>query len=52
MQDPDADRRSRTLLGWIRRLFDKDWGSDWHWYDWWDDRSGGAVPPYRPRSRS
>ena len=78
MQDPDADRRSRSLLGWIRRLFDRDRGWDGHWYDWWEDqrgsgiagpywhgfggpgstaaewdvsRTGGSVPPYRPRSR-
>ena len=54
MQDPDADRRSRTLLGWIRRLFDRDWGSDWHWYDWWENERGSGIegPVYRPRSRS
>jgi hypothetical protein len=58
MQDPDADRRSKTLLGWLRRLFDKnrgsDWGSDWHWYDGWDGHYGtidGLQPQYRPRSR-
>jgi hypothetical protein len=36
MQDPDVDRRSRTLLGWIRRLFDRGRSSDWDWYDRWD----------------
>ena len=54
MHDPDADRRSRTLLGWIRRLFDKDRGSDWHWYDRWDGHYGtidGLQPQHRPRSR-
>jgi hypothetical protein len=43
MRDPDADRRSRTLLGWIRRLFDRDSGSDWQWYDWWDDHRGSGI---------
>jgi hypothetical protein len=39
MQDPDIDRRSKTLLGRLRRWFDRDRGSDWHWYDWWEDQA-------------
>ena len=39
MQDPDADRRSRSLLGWLRRLFDKDRGSGHDWYDLWVEHS-------------
>jgi hypothetical protein len=40
-EDEDPDRRPTTLLGRIRRFFDRDRGSDSHWHDWWDNHPGG-----------
>ena len=39
--DPDPDRKSTTLLGLIRRFFDRDRDSDSRWHDWWGHHPGG-----------
>lgn len=43
IQDEDPDRRPTTLLGRIRRFFDRGRGSDSHWHDWWDNHPGGGA---------
>ena len=47
--DPDIDRRSTSLLGRIRRFFDRDEQADWHWYGWWEEQSRRrSDQPHRP----
>lgn len=42
-EDEDPDRRPTTLLGRIRRFFDRGSGSNSSWHDWWDNHPPGTY---------
>ena len=41
LEDEDPDRRPTTLLGRIRRFFDRGGTSDSRWHDWWNNHPAG-----------
>jgi hypothetical protein len=42
LEDEDPDRRPTTLLGRIRRFFDRGSGSGSPWESWFDSHRGGG----------
>jgi hypothetical protein len=42
LEDEDPDRRPTTLLGRIRRFFDRGSSSTSTWHDWWDNHPPGG----------
>ena len=47
LEDEDPDRRPTTLLGRVRRFFDRGRGSDSQWHDWWDSHRGRGWNSHR-----